>query len=421
MVRSAYASSAISTLWFTLLAGLGGIIATRALGPFERGLLATAVVWSTVAGSVGAYGIPGVATYFTARDKDRPSRAAPTVLVIGFSVGLAMAALGVTTSVLIVDSDAAPALAVAFLSLVVVIPVGAALGALLGVGDVRGWGYMRVLGPALTLLGTIAVVLGDLRVAVAIAAVNGLAAATQLVLLLIIMKRRELLGRPARQLRRPIVSFGWRNVVAGSGWLVVSHLDQLALSVAVAPEELGIYAVAVSFGAIIYSIGASAGAVALQRIAGGGAAAARQVLRRGLVGAGLLAAGLCAATFASAGYVVPLVFGTTFEPAVAPLRILLFGTLALVLTSILSDVMRGLGQPLALASASMVGALVMLAGLPVALPLLGITGAATVSVASSSTMLLIMIRRVRRALRVQPFSPPGPSPVGPVEPPPPPI
>lgn len=401
VARSAYASTAFSTLWFTLLAGLGGVIATRALGPYERGLLATAVVWSTVVGSVIAYGVPGVATYFTARDRATPPRAASTVLALGLAAGVAVGLVGAGASLLLVGSAAGPAMAVAFIGLVAVAPGGAALGAILGLGAFRLWGLLRLVGPTLTLLGTIAVVLVDLRTAVAIAAVTALAAVAQLALLLAAMRRRGLLTRPSGRLVEPIVAYAWRNIAGGSAWLTISQVDQLALSVAVAPQELAMYAVAASFGAIIYSLGASAGVVALHRIASGGAVAARDVLRRGLVGAGLMVAALCSVTFVTAGSLVPFVFGASFAPATVLLRILLVGVLVRVIAAILADVMRGLGQPLALANASMVGAAVMAVGLPIMIPAFGTAGAAVVSVACSCAMLLVMIRKVRGALDSQ--------------------
>lgn len=418
-VRSAYATTVWMTVGFSVLAGAGGVIATRALGPYERGLLATAVAWSAVAGSLSLFGVPGAAAYFTARDELRPPRAAATVIALGGLVGAVLAAVGAAVSLLLVGLPAGPAMAVAFAGLLPGAIGGAALGAVLGLGDYRRWGLLRMLGPALTLVGTIVVVTADWSTAVAITVVTAGAACIQLVAILGTLRRRGLMHRPARFLARPVLSYTSRNLASGAGWLVATRLDLLVLSIAVSPALLGMYAVAVSFGALIQPVAASTGTVALRRAARGGRAAARQSIRRGLAGAAAMAAGLCAVTFALAPQLVRLLFGDRFSPAVEPLRVLLVGTLALVVASILADTLRGLGRPLEPARAALVGAAVTLVGLPILLPPLDLLGAAIVSSASYVAMMLVMARSTRRALREQEgVSPEEPAPEPPAPSPP---
>lgn len=397
--RSAFLTSAWTTVGFSLLAGIGGIIATRALGPYERGLLATAVVWSSVAASLSAYGTPGAATYFTARDGQYPRRAAATVMAVGAAIGAAVALAGLLVALLLLNGPVASPMAIAFATMLPGISAGAALGAILGMGDYRRWGLARMLAPGLTLVGVIVATAAGWRTAVAITTVTAAATAIQLFVLVRLLAHRGLAQRPHRALVRPVLAYTWRNVAGGVGLLIANRLDQLVLSVIVVPQLLGYYAVAVSLGAIIQPVAQSAGSVVLRRGAAGGPRAVRASLPVGLGVAGAIAGASCTLVFIFAQELVTLLFGSAFAPAIAPLRVLLIGTVALAASAVLSDALRALGKPLLPARAGMTGALATLVLLPVLLPLLGLLGAAIASTTSSVLMALVGAWNVRTALR----------------------
>ena len=409
--RSPFATTAGATVAVAVVSGIGGVIATRALGPYERGLLATAVAWSAVIASLAAYGIPQAATYFVAREPAERARFASTLLALATAAGVALAAAGAAGSLIAVGGAAAEPLAIAFAAQLPVILAGAGVGAVLGLGQYRAWGAFRLLAPALALGGIIVVTTSGLRTAVAIVGVTAAASTVQAVVLVGALRRRGLWARPSRRLVAPIVSYMWRNVVSGMAWLVSYRLDQLFLSIVVAPQLLGFYAVAASFVAVIIPIAGSAGQVMLRRAAAGDRRAVRGSLPRALATCLLIAGGLGVGVFVAAPVVVRLLFGEPFLPTVEPLRILLVGGIALSVSSVLADTLRGLGRPLAPARAELIGAAATLVLLLALVPSLGIQGAAIASSVSYALAMAAMALNLRAEMRrADPGAPAAPAP-----------
>ena len=109
----AFATTASGTVAMSVLGGVAGVIAARALGPYERGLLATAVVWSSVIGSIVAVGVPQAATYFVGREVTRRAQFAGSALAVSGLGGLGLAITGIAVS-LVVGGDAKLPLIIAF-------------------------------------------------------------------------------------------------------------------------------------------------------------------------------------------------------------------------------------------------------------------------------------------------------------------
>ncbi len=398
VLRSAYATSAWATIAFSLVTAVSGVLAARALGPYERGLLATAVVWSSLAGSISAYGTPLAASYFAARETADPPRSAATVLAIAAVIGAGVAAVGSVVSLLLVPGKASVPMAIAFAGMLPGIVAGAGLGTIMGLGEYLRWGLLRLSAPLLVLAGVIALVLvAGWQTAVAVTTIAAAAGVVQLVVLLRAVATRGLLHRPSAALVRPILSYMWRNIASGAGWLVSTKLDLLVLSIVYAPEEVGVYAVAASFGVIIVPIASSTGNVLLARVAKGGDAALRRTLRPALAGCLAIACAFALLVVVSAPHVVPLLFGAGFEDSVAPLQILMPGSVALSVSAVLANALRGLGRPLEPARAELAGAIATLLLLPLLLPLLGIVGAAIASTLSYVIVTVAMAWRLRRA------------------------
>lgn len=104
---------------------------------------------------------------------------------------------------------------------------------------------------ALALAGVVGVVLIGWQTALAITVVTAAATVIQLAVLLGVLRRYGRITRRSRARVRSVLASTRRSVVSGAGLLVSSRLDQLLFSVLVAPQVLGVYAVAASFGAII--------------------------------------------------------------------------------------------------------------------------------------------------------------------------
>lgn len=398
VVGSAYGTNVLATVAFSLVVGVTGVLATRALGPEERGLLATAVVWSSLAGSVSAYGTPMAASYFAARDKAEPPRSATTVIAISVAIGGVVATLGVVISLFVVPGDAATPMVIAFAGTLPDIVGGAAVGTVMGIGAYRQWGRLRLVAPLLSLSGVVVLVLlSGWQTAVAITTITAVAASIQLFFLLRAVAGHGLLNKPSAPLVRPTLAYMWRNIASGAGWLISNRLDLLVLSVFYPVADVGVYAVATSFGAIIVPIAGSTGNVVLTKVAAGGSDALNRTLVPALAGCLAIGGGFALTIVLIAPQMVPFLFGDGFANSVTPLRILMAGTVALCISSVLASALRGLGRPLEPARAELVGAITTLVLLPLLLPWLGIAGAALASTVSYTLVAITLSLSVRRA------------------------
>jgi O-antigen/teichoic acid export membrane protein len=89
-------------------------------------------------------------------------------------------------------------------------------------------------------------------------------------------------------------------------------------------------------------------------------------------------------------WAIPALYGAAFVDAVRPASILLMGGLFLGINYVSSNCMRADGRPGAPVLAEAGGLVVTILALPFVLPRWGITGAASVSVASYATTAVIL-------------------------------
>lgn len=384
----AFLTASGTTAVTILAAGLFGVVSTRALGPTERGLLAAAVVWTSVLGSIVAIGVPQGVTYHVGRRPDRAGRYASTGLVMGAALGACLAVIGVVCTVFLAPRGARLAMALLFVALIPGILAGVGNGAVLGIHAYRRWGLLRIVNPAIALGALVLLVLagGDTALVAATAMATGTFVSAAVVVWS--MGRIGLLARPDMGAARDLLSYGWRQAVSATAWLLNYKLDQLVLTVAVAPAALGLYAVAASFGEVIVPVAASTGAIVLARTAGGDRGTARDSLRAAIVFCLLITMVVGGTIAVFAEQLLRLLFGAPFAAAADVLRILLIGAPGLAVGTILGDTLRGLNRPLDPAKAEILGAVAMAIMLALLVPGHGIRGAA---VATAVVYNLVMV------------------------------
>ncbi len=172
------------------------------------------------------------------------------------------------------------------------------------------------------------------------------------------------------------------------------YLDQLVLSQAVPPADLGRYAIAVSVTLIPIPLVSAIGNVAFPQLA-----AERVVSTRGhrlgraaiLASAGTASAMLLPVAVA-AGWLVPLVFGQGYRDAVPLIWLLTPGGVFLACNQVAADLLRGLGRPGLVAAAEGFATVFTLTLLFALLPVLGVAAAAIASTIAYGVALGAMIR-----------------------------
>lgn len=388
-----------------------GILSARWLGPSGKGLVAAATTWGQLLGWLAGL---GVAVAIQVRVAETPAEskfsATSTALgnglvysgAIGTSIGLAsFIPLAHSLAHLGPESTAVVALAVLPLPLSIFAPV---LGSLqLALGRNRIYSMSSVLGPLTTLaLVLAAMAVGELSPIVLIgcylvgSVVTLLASAQQL---------------PWRSIHINLtilwqdIRFGFRISLSGVMGLANLRLDVLVMTIFLTTRDIGLYSAANNIMLPIASIPAAIAVITTSRAArlqaeGGSQVAAAAVWSSSRHAFLLsLAGGVVLAV--AAPFVVPVLLGEAYRPAIPIIWILITGNIARSVMGVVIAGANGMRRPMAGYVSEGIGLAVTLILLPVLLPRWGITGAATTSVVSywlasaASLWWLLLARRSR--------------------------
>ncbi len=402
--RRGFARSVAQTGGFNFatvaLAGLGGIIIARAVGPTVRGEYAAVTVWMGVSLTVGGMGQRAALVYYAAREPLRAREYVATSRAMMMATGMVTLVAGFLL---------APALAhrlpavtagyrIAFGSSIVVF-VGGSFMASLQARDLHRWNVVGVVQPAFSLIAI--AVLWRLRRLTLDAALIVLAATMllQLVWAYGYCRRMGLApGRARVALVRPLLAYGAAQIVAEAPGTLNVQLDQLVLSQTVPAADLGRYAIAVSISLLPVPLVSAIGNVAFPRLAAQRemTGVTRQLQRLSVLGGACLAAAILVPTAAVSYRLVPLVFGAAYRGAVPLLWILTPGSVFLACGLVTGDLLKGRRQPAIVAWAHGIAAIFTVALLFALLPQVGVYAAAIASTVSYGVALAIMLHRLSR-------------------------
>jgi O-antigen/teichoic acid export membrane protein len=177
---------------------------------------------------------------------------------------------------------------------------------------------------------------------------------------------------------RRLWSFGARTWLGTLSNTVVGRLDQLLLVALAAPDELGLYAVAVSAANVTLPIGQGAAYAVLPTFRRGELSTLSDV-RNATVAVFAVTTAVCVVLALAGPVAIPLLFGDDFRGAVRPLLLLLPGQAIGAAGEVLKADLVARGHPGKGSICQGLAAAVTLAFLPPAVLLLGIEGAAIVT------------------------------------------
>jgi O-antigen/teichoic acid export membrane protein len=404
LLRSSVGRNVMQTAGFNmtamLAAGLGGVILARVLGPTMRGEYAAVTAWFGVACSIGDIGQPAALCFFVARDPNH----APDYVATSRAMMLAMGALTVGPGMLL-----APLLArgnpgltlgyrIAFGTLLVAL-VGGSYAAALQPRDMRNWNVTRASQPVLGLIAIISLgLVGRLTLNAALVVI-AVTAMLQLVWAYRSCRHTGLAPGHARiRLARPLATFGMVQLAATAPILVNARLDQLVLSQAVPPADLGRYAVAVSLTMLPMPAVTAIGNVAFPWLASRVevTATTHRAQRIAVQASFALAVGILVPFAVAARWLVPLVFGSAYRGAVPLLWILTPGAVFLACARVTGDLLRGRNRPAMVARAEGLAAVATVLLLLLLLPVIGVAGAAVASTVAYGVAFAAMLRLLWR-------------------------
>jgi len=197
--------------------------------------------------------------------------------------------------------------------------------------------------------------------------------------------------RPSKDLAREIAGYGLRAQTGGVITLLNLRLDFILLSLLTGPGVLGVYAIASRFAELVRIPGMSLTYVLYPRFARAGRARATESARRLVVKAGLLTAATVAPLWVGAALVIPAFYGSEFEPAVLPARIILLGLVLNGVGAVVTAFLYGIGRP-GLNSVAMGVGLVATVALDLALiPAFHASGAAVASAVAYALSSLVLV------------------------------
>ena len=384
---------------------LTGMALARSLGPHGRGELAAVLLWPTVLAAIGSMGVIEAITYHAARSTTAAGTLAGSGLMIAIAQSAACVAIGAAMLPLVLAhfSDGTVRTAYLFLAFIPVNLVALTLMAMLnGLQRFVEFHILRLL----VVAGAGAAFLA-LRIADNLTVWNVAAAyllATALTGVVAAMMLAPAVWRSLRfdaRLSRQLLGFGLQSHTGSVTWMMNERLDQLIISIFLAPIQLGLYVTAVTMTSLTNLIGQSVATAAFPVVARLDADTARRDSVRNFVRLALLG---------SVAVSVPLIivtpqlvhffFKDAYLDAVNVARVLMVAAVVLSVNRVRGACLRALGRPLDAGIPEFLALAVTVGGLVVLLPALGIMGAGIVSLLAYAVSTGWMLRRVAKALDV---------------------
>ena len=374
------------------------LLVAREGGPALVGSYALLHVLPSLVGMVVSFGLVGAVAYFTAGAARNDRRLPLTIVAIGVASGITGAALWAAaapvTGPLLFSNLPVGLVAVAGIAVATRLAVTTAKSCSQGTNDVPGASRVIVVEELAFVPAFASLTLAGVDGAVAVVASLLIADVASGSLGWARLARRGFFRgakRPSYRLARRVAAYGLR---ASTGTLISQlnlRLDFVVLAVLTGPTVLGIYAIASKFAELTKVLGMALTYVLYPQFAAAGRVKAGQWARRLMPKAVLLTAGATFPLLLAAGFVIPAVYGSAFDDAIMPARIILVGLSLEGLAAVITAFLYGAGRP-GLYSIAMSAGLVATVGLDLLLiPRFEEVGAAIASAVAYSTSTLVLV------------------------------
>jgi O-antigen/teichoic acid export membrane protein len=379
-----------------------GIALARILGPHGRGELAAVLLWPTLIAAIGSLGVIEATTFHAARATTAPGTLLGSALALALVQSVVCVAVGAAILPLVLAhyDPAALRAGYIFMAFIPVNLVTLSLMAVLnGLQRFAQFHALRLLvaggtGCAILTLRLIDILTVENAVLVYVGAtlLTGLVAAAMLVRFLPSL-------RFSPTLSRQLLTFGLQSHTGSVTWMMNERLDQLVISVFLAPVQLGLYVTAVTMTSLTALVGSSVATAAFPVVAQMDAGDRRRDAVRGFV---RLALAVSIAVALPVALLAPTLIGFFFKSAyldaTGVCRLLMVAAVILSTNRVLGACLKALGRPLDVGLAEFMALGVTVGGLALLLPVLGIMGAAIVSLLAYTVSTGWMLQRVGKAL-----------------------
>jgi O-antigen/teichoic acid export membrane protein len=407
-LRRSLTTQTVITNYVTLVCGfLASLLLARQLGPTGRGEVTAAYLWPQTFVYLAGFGIEEASLYFSARLAGRTG----VILTNALLFGLVQAAIVLPLGFLLLPillAGQSPEVVNGSRLLLVTVPMG--FITLCGANVLRGRlripysSIVQIVFPVTTLLGIIWMTLHhtlslDNVVRLYLAAFFlGLLVALGILLGLRLWNSFRL----DRGLLKEMLTFGVKVQPGAISQLANLRLDQMLMAAFLPAAQLGLYAIAVSASSITSALPSAIRTVLTPTVAQGqqggeqGAAMLEGRLHRYWLAN--VIAGI--ALLLIIPWLLPLIYGQEFGPAVLPAEILVVAAVLLGGKQILTGASYGLGTPFLVSQAEIVSLACTVVGLLLLLRPLGIVGAALASLVAYGVSFALLAYRMRSVHRL---------------------
>jgi O-antigen/teichoic acid export membrane protein len=396
-------TSLVATALIQLLNVVTGIILARTLGPSGRGELAAVVLWPTMLWTVGNLGVVDSVTFHSARRTAPQKSIVSTSLAIALVQSAVLVAIGLVLVPLVLAKQEASVVrdCMIFLASIPTSLVTLYLASVLnGTHRFVPFNVVRAtvfLGNAAGLVAL--AIASELTVTSAMIAYLASQVLTVLIAVIFVLPSSGPPSRPQRLLAREMLAYGWRSQLSTISNLLNERVDQLVISIVLAPASLGLYVVAWTMTSLSSMIGYSVTFAALPRVAQAKSAEERRARAHRYVFLTFIStAAVTVPVLLLAPEILRIVFGADFVQATGVTRVLLVASIPLGTARVLEAVLKGINRPLHAGLAEGAGLIVTAVGLAALLPTLGLMGAAITSLAAYLLAAGVALHLANRAL-----------------------
>lgn len=387
------------------LGALSGVVVARLLGPQGRGELAALTLWPSMLVSLAAMGINQAIVYNTGRRPCALSEiwTGSTVIGLGQSILVVLVGLPVISLALRQYSSSVRDLALLFLAASPLVILSGYPGNLLqGRLDLSSFNLIRTIAPLVYAGGVAALFLLHRPFLREVVSCQILGYGVALGIgYWILFKKVPIRFAWDSDACLSLVSYGWKTQLGNVSSYINRSVDQLVLSLFVAPSELGLYVVAVTMATAVGLFPQAAGIVTLAAGSNSNSIQARRIIGHSFRASLSWLIIMCSLLYILAPALIRVIFGVAFARSATACRILLPGAAALGLNQVLYDGARSLGQPALPSYAESFATAVTLLGLWAFLPKLGFIGAALASTLAYISSFVFMLFLCRSRIRIR--------------------
>ena len=374
---------------------LTGILSARLLGPVGRGEFAAIIIWPMGIGTLFLCGIHQAAVFNLGRRLFTVSEIVTSTAVVALvqSVLTIIFGLSIIPIVFARYSQTARDLEVIFVLFIPAWFVTAYMGSLFqGQQDLLRFNIIRLLPPLTNVIGLAGMYFihsRSLRWAI-FSVLAGYAITAALGASMIWSKLRPGFKWNPKTIPR-LINYGYRTQATTLASYFNQRIDQLVLSLFVPPEQLGLYAVAVTLATAVTVFPAAVGIVTFSRGIGQHSDDAKALIGRSFRASLIWLAVCCGMLYMLCPFLIRLVFGAAFEGSITACRILLPGAMMIGLNQVLYNGASALGRPGLPSIAEGVSMALTAIGLYLLVPHYGYIGAAYISSLAYTLSFLIML------------------------------